>query len=97
MRGRFFSIYSVIDLTDGLLPRLCQPDWIGRPWRLRDSTLGSHMYISYQLVQVPSPAPPLPGEGWKDLPRLLVSHFRLRRPVHCSDREWMTFCPAWGQ
>ena len=46
MRGQFFSIYSVIDLTDGLPPRLCQPDWIGRPWRLRDPTLGlAHVHL----------------------------------------------------
>ena len=37
------------------------------------------------------------GEGWKDLPKLLVSHFCLWRPVHRSGGEWMTFHPAWGQ
>ena len=37
------------------------------------------------------------GEGWKDLPRLLVSHLCLRRPVHHFGGEWMTFRPTWGQ
>ena len=40
---------------------------------------------------------PYLGEGWKDLLRLAVSHFCLRRPVHHSGWEWMTFRPAWGQ
>ena len=39
MRGRFFSGYLVIDLTDGLPPHLRHRDQIGRPWGLRDSTL----------------------------------------------------------
>ena len=41
MWGRVFSIYSVINLTDGLLPCLCHPDQIGRPWGLREPTLDS--------------------------------------------------------
>ena len=40
MRGRYFSIYSVINLTDGLPPHLHRPDRKGRPLGLRDSTPG---------------------------------------------------------
>ena len=63
MRGRFFAIYPVINLTDGLPPCLRHPDRIGRPLGLRDSTPAPCMVIWYQSVQVLSPAPPLPGGG----------------------------------
>ena len=46
MQGWFFPVYSVIDLTDGLPPCLRRPDQIGRPRRLRGSTLGlAHVHF----------------------------------------------------
>ena len=55
----------------------------------------SHMYIWNQSVPVPSPAPPLPGDGWKDLPRLLGACSCLWRLAHHPGGEWMTFHFAW--
>ena len=68
MRGRDFSIHFVINLTDGLSPRLRRPNLIGRPLGLEILLLASCMTIWYQSVQVLSPAPPLPGGGLKGPP-----------------------------
>ena len=61
--GRVFTIYAVVNSTDGLPSCLCSSDQIGRPLGLIHSPSAPQRVLWYQLVQAPLPAPSLSGGG----------------------------------
>ena len=46
MLGWFFSGHPIIDVTNGLSPLFCHPNWVRRRWGFRYPTLGlAHVHL----------------------------------------------------
>ena len=85
MRGWFFSGHPIINVTNGLSPLFCHPNWVRRHWGFRYPPWVSRMYIWNQSVPAPSPAPPLPGGQLEGPPKATEG---LLLPVEAGSPPW---------
>ena len=85
MLGWFFSGHPIVDVSNVLSPILRRPHRVRRPWGFGYPPWVSCMYIWYQSVPAPSPAPPRPGGQLEGPPEALED---LLLPVEAGSPPW---------
>ena len=85
MPGWFLPGHPIVNVSNGFFPFLRHPHWVRRPRGFGYPPWVSRMYIWYQSVPAPSPAPPRP---WGRLEGPSVAPVGLFLPVEAGLSPW---------